>query len=136
MSKTAYELVTEFHQVFDAPVSDSLQLLDVPREKMRLGLIDEERQELQDALDAEDIVEVADALGDMIYVINGMAIEMGIPLDKIVAEIHRSNMSKLQLDGTAKRREDGKILKGPNYFKPFIKKILDEHYGISPEPSL
>src|SRR4051812_41994673 len=130
--KTAYELVKEFHKVFDAPISETLGFLPDDRQRMRLGLIDEERQELEEAIIAGDVVEVADALGDMIYVINGLAIEMGIPLDKVVAEIHRSNMSKLQLDGTPKRREDGKILKGPNYFKPFIKKILDEHYGTSP----
>lgn len=125
--KTAFELVQEFHEIYKAPIAKTVGFLTKERQKMRLGLIDEERIELQEALDAGDIVEVADALGDMIYVINGLAIEMGIPLDAVVREIHRSNMSKLGLDGQPIYREDGKVLKGPNYFKPDIKKVLERH---------
>lgn len=71
-----------------------------------------------------DIVETADALGDMDYVINGFAHVAGIPHDDVVDEIHDSNMSKLGADGKPILREDGKILKGPDYFRPDIVKVL------------
>lgn len=73
-----------------------------------------------------DIVETADALGDLDYVVAGTSVAFGIPHDDVVEEIHASNMSKLGADGKPIYREDGKVLKGPNYFKPNIKKILDE----------
>lgn len=71
-----------------------------------------------------DVVEAADALGDMEYVINGFALEAAIPLPDVMAEIHESNMSKLGADGKPIYREDNKILKGPNYFKPNIAKAM------------
>lgn len=79
-----------------------------------------------------DIIEISDALGDMKYVINGMALAMGIPLDEVEKEIHRSNMSKLGSDGKPIYSDGtdgypkGKILKGPNYSKPDVKKVLSE----------
>jgi predicted HAD superfamily Cof-like phosphohydrolase len=71
-----------------------------------------------------DMIEAADALGDIRYITDGGNLISGFPGEAILAEIHRSNMSKLLDDGTVLRREDGKILKGPNYFKPDIKRVL------------
>jgi predicted HAD superfamily Cof-like phosphohydrolase len=100
--------------------------LDVPERKLRFDLIEEEFNELREALEADDIVEVADALGDIAYVVYGAAKTFGIPLDEVVDEIHRSNMSKLGEDGKPIYREsDRKVLKGENYFPPNIKAILD-----------
>lgn len=128
MSISPRVLVTEFHDSFkcpirNSPMSDS-EFKEWDRAKLRLDLIEEEAQELVDAYTANDVVEVADALGDMIYVIYGMAIEMGVNLDDVVAEIHRSNMSKLGPGGKPLYREDGKVLKGPNYTRPDIRKVI------------
>ena len=100
-------------------------------QELRLGLIDEEFTELKDALDDNDIVEVADAISDLLYVVLGTAISYGIPIDKVFEEVHRSNLSKLDANGKPIRREDGKILKGPNFFEPQpgIIRILREHGG-------
>lgn len=92
---------------------------------LRLDLIDEEFTELQAAIAQNDIVEVADALTDLLYVIYGAGAAFGIDLDACFKEVHASNMSKLMPDGTVLRREDGKVLKGPNYFVPDLKKVLD-----------
>ena len=88
----------------------------------------EENQEYFEAAQSNDLVEVADALGDMLYILCGTIIEHGMQ-DKIEAvfnEIQRSNMSKLGADGQPIYREDGKVLKGPHYFKPNIKSILEQ----------
>lgn len=74
---------------------------------------------------ARDTVEVADALGDLIYVIYGMALELGIPLSRVLDEIQASNLSKLGADGQPIYREDGKVLKGPDYFPPDISRALE-----------
>ena len=92
--------------------------------QLRLDLIDEEVGELHEAVDAGDIVKVADALADIVYVVYGAADTWGIPLDAVVAEVHRSNMTKLGEDGKAIRREDGKVLKGPHYAPPNIVRAL------------
>lgn len=138
----SYQRVKEFMETFGHPVYDEPQVIeDVDWEKMRVELIREEFCELLDAMgypesarwirdvvlwksEDADIVETADALGDMEYVVNGLAAGMGIPLDDVVAEIHRSNMTKLDDDGKPIYREDGKILKGPNYEPPQLKKVL------------
>ena len=93
--------------------------------QLRGELIVEELTELRDAVDANDIVAVADALTDLLYVIYGAGAALGIDLDACFKEVHSSNMSKLMPDGTVLRREDGKVLKGPNYFVPDLKKVLD-----------
>ena len=80
--------------------------------------------EYETAEDADDIVEVADALGDIIYVAIGTAISYGIDISKVVKEIHRSNMSKLDADGQPIVRADGKVMKGPNYTEPDLTSIL------------
>ena len=93
---------------------------------LRYSLMREENEEYLEAANNHDLVEIADALGDMLYILCGTIIEHGLQ-DKIEAvfeEIQRSNMSKLGQDGKPIYREDGKVLKGPNYFKPAIASIL------------
>ena len=92
--------------------------------KLRTDLIDEEVKELWDACDARDLVEIADALTDILYVTYGMAHALGIPIDECFAEVQASNMSKLGEDGKPIYREDGKVMKGPNYSVPNLKNVL------------
>ena len=92
--------------------------------KLRIDLIKEELEELQEAMKNNDLLEVADALTDILYVTYGAGHAFGIDLDKCFDEVQNSNMSKLGADGKPIYREDGKVLKGPNYFKPNIEAIL------------
>ena len=92
--------------------------------KLRIELISEEFQELVDACNANDIIEVADALTDILYVTYGAAHSFGVPIDECFKEVQRSNMSKLGEDGKPIYREDGKVMKGPSYFKPDLKNVL------------
>jgi predicted HAD superfamily Cof-like phosphohydrolase len=87
----------------------------------------EENEEYFQAAQTNDLVEVADALGDMLYILCGTIIEHGMQnkIEEVFDEIQKSNMSKLDINGQPIYREDGKVLKGPNYFKPNIKEILD-----------
>jgi predicted HAD superfamily Cof-like phosphohydrolase len=121
---TNFEKVKEFTKVFgqDAPESPSFPSKDVV--KLRISLINEELDELVDAIHDKDIVEVADALADILYVTYGTGVAFGIDLDACLAEVHRSNMTKLGEDGKPIRRKDGKIVKGPNYERPNLKPIL------------
>lgn len=99
---------------------------DITRQ-LRIDLIREEFiDELIPAMEEENMVEIADALADILYVVYGTAIAYGIPIDEVFDEVHSSNLSKFE-NGSPVRREDGKILKGKNYFKPDIEKILKEH---------
>jgi predicted HAD superfamily Cof-like phosphohydrolase len=116
--RTTYELVKEFHRTFGVPELSSAGFPDNKRRALRLELIEEEFHELLDAEDEDNLVEVADALSDLSYVIAGMALEYGIDLDACVNEVHRSNMSKLGADGRPIYRDDGKVIKGPNYSPP------------------
>jgi len=122
---TNFKKVKEFMSVFGQAVLKSPEL---PEEKiilLRLNLIDEENGELKQAILDKNLIEVADALTDLLYVVYGMGHSCGIDLDKCFAEVHRSNMSKLGEDGRPiYRPEDGKVIKGPNYFKPDLSKIL------------
>lgn len=119
------ELVTEFHQKFGMPVGTRPEWVTDDRGELRWDLIQEEINEASDAyyLD-KDLPNLAKELADVVYVVYGMAIELGIPLDEVVAAVHESNMSKLQADGTVAYREDGKVLKGPHYAEPDIKGLL------------
>lgn len=125
---TCYKQVEAFHVLYDAPIAtapvEGIPSMDDARLKLRLDLIEEEFDELKTATAERDIVEMADALGDILYVVCGMALEAGIPLQAVVREIQASNMTKLGADGNVIRREDGKILKGPNYMKPNIRSVL------------
>ena len=120
--------VKEFHKAFkldylDKPKAD----LGMDKNKLRFNLMKEENEEYFEAANNNDIVEVADALGDMLYILCGTIIEHGMEhkIDEIFREIQNSNMSKLGADGSPIYREDGKVLKGPNYFKPDIEGILN-----------
>lgn len=115
-----HELVREFHIKYAMPVGDFPQMLTEAREALRMDLIEEELEELQEALANDDIIEAIDALGDMVYVIYGMAIEMGVNLAPVLEEIQRSNMSKLDENGKPIYRSDGKVLKGPYFSQPNI----------------
>ena len=121
------DAVHEFHSAFklgikNEPTAD----LGVAKNVLRFNLMKEENEEYLEAANANDLVEVADALGDMLYILAGTIIEHGMQykIAEVFDEIQRSNMSKLGEDGHPIFREDGKVLKGPNYFKPNIGSIL------------
>jgi len=101
--------------------------LGLAKNTLRFNLMKEENEEYLEAANNNDLVEVADALGDMLYILCGTIIEHGMQhkIEEVFDEIQRSNMSKLGEDGKPIYREDGKVLKGPNYFKPSIKEILE-----------
>lgn len=98
------------------------------KNRLRFNLMDEENKEYLEAARNGDLIEVADALGDMLYILCGTILEHGMQykIEEVFNEIQRSNMSKLGADGKPIYREDGKVLKGPNYFKPNIEGILSE----------
>ena len=115
----------EFHKRLGKPIPKKPRLADVQTEVLRLDLIEEEfDDELRGALFEGDLVAIADALADLLYVTYGCAIEYGIPIDKIFAEVHRSNMTKFK--NGANFREDGKLLKGAGFEPPRIAQILEE----------
>lgn len=99
MSQTPQEMVRGFHTSNSQPIGEVLTDLTASRRELRVALIREEFEELEYASNRADIVEIADALGDIVYLCYGMAIEMGFDLDVVLAEIHRGNMSKLGADG-------------------------------------
>ncbi len=123
------EAVKAFHTAFkighrETPKAD----LGLDKNLLRYELMREENEEYLEAAKNNDLVEVADALGDMLYILCGTIIEHGMQhkIEEVFTEIQRSNMSKLDKNGEPIYREDGKVLKGPNYFKPNIKAILDK----------
>ena len=133
MTKTTLEQVQEFHETYGLPVRDEPDLSCKQTNELRINLIAEELEELQQAIKDNDAVEVLDALIDLQYVLDGAFLSFGLQDVKEAAfnEVHRSNMSKLGEDGKPIVREgDGKILKGPNYFKPdmtqFVKTKADK----------
>lgn len=119
------QLVTEFHQAFELPIGSTPALLDGDRTGLRYELIREELEELAEAQNETDIVGIADALADLAYVVFGAAVEYGIDLDAVIAEVHRSNMTKLGLDGKPVYRADGKVMKGVGYEPPEIGRVLE-----------
>ncbi|AIM59248.1 MULTISPECIES: nucleoside triphosphate pyrophosphohydrolase family protein [Cellulophaga] len=125
--KNKLKAVELFHKSFGAGVSEELKA-DLGQQKnlLRFNLMDEENKEYLEAANNNDMVEVADALGDMLYILCGTILEHGMQykIEEVFDEIQRSNMSKLGADGKPVYREDGKILKGPNYFRPSIEAIL------------
>jgi len=124
-----YDMVMQFHQQFNCAIG--IGITNPSDRSLRVALIREELRELADALDAEDMVEVADALGDLDYVVNGAAVAFGIHLPSVTAEVHRSNMTKMPPDGIPIKREDGKVLKGPNFELPDIKGVLNGYQSQS-----
>lgn len=113
--------VLEFQEATGAPVG-TVSLNDDARVNLRLDLVEEEWRELYYAANNYDLVEVADALADIIYVAYGFAVELGIPLDRVLNEVHRSNMSKI--GGPV--RADGKQLKPETYSPPDVRGILED----------
>jgi len=122
--KTNAEMVAEWHRAFNVPILDKPDFPDEARVVLRINLVAEEVSELFAAVRNKDIVEVADALADLLYVTYGMAHEFGIPIDEVFEEVQSSNMSKLGGDGKPIYREDGKVLKGPNFRPPEIEGVL------------
>jgi predicted HAD superfamily Cof-like phosphohydrolase len=124
--KQSAKQVKEWCEVTEINTSETPVLIDANRTILRFNLMAEENQEYLDAVNDNDVVGIADALGDMLYILLGTALEHGLHnhLDRVFNEIHRSNMSKMGEDGKPIRREDGKILKGKNYFPPNISKII------------
>lgn len=158
---TNFQMVKDFHQAFgiNAPLFPSN--LSHDRQELRQDLIEEEYSELQGAMYADDPIGIADGLADLLYVVYGTAVEYGIDIDEVFKEVHRSNMSKLEVcslcngrktiavhagrfmrspiknkqcpdcEGKGSKpifREDGKVLKGPNFSLPDIKKCLDRQF--------
>jgi predicted HAD superfamily Cof-like phosphohydrolase len=118
--------VEEFHEVFKIGNADQLTLISERDYTLRFNLIKEENEEYLDACKKGDMVEIADALGDQLYILFGTILKHGLQhkIEEVYDEIHRSNMSKLDEKGEPIFREDGKILKSNLYFKPDIGKIL------------
>jgi predicted HAD superfamily Cof-like phosphohydrolase len=125
--KKQLDSVKLFHSSFGLGISE------VPKSHLgdavnllRYNLMKEENEEYLEAVQNNDLVEIADALGDMLYILCGTIIEHGLQykIEEVFDEIQRSNMSKLGADGQPLYREDGKVMKGPNYFKPDFSTIL------------
>ncbi|RPG64745.1 MAG: hypothetical protein CBC02_008695 [Flavobacteriaceae bacterium TMED42] len=127
--KNELNAVAEFHNAFGIDSADS-PIVSIPQQTvlLRHNLMKEENDEYIEAAQNNDLVEVADALGDMLYILCGTILTHGMQhkITEVFNEIQRSNMSKLGADGKPIYREDGKVLKGPNYFKPNIASILDK----------
>ncbi|MGB2231930.1 MAG: hypothetical protein ACPH12_03315 [Flavobacteriaceae bacterium] len=127
--KKNIDAVKAFHTAFkigyrETPKAD----LGINKNELRFNLMKEENEEYLEAAKNNDLIEVADALGDMLYILCGTIIEHGLQhkIEAVFDEIQKSNMSKLGEDGQPIYRADGKVLKGPNYFKPNIDKILNQ----------
>jgi predicted HAD superfamily Cof-like phosphohydrolase len=126
--KRKIKAVAAFHTAFGLGISQHPRpSLGPEKNLLRFNLMDEENREYLEAANRGDLVEVADALGDMLYILCGTILEHGMQyrIEEVFEEIQRSNMSKLGADGKPVYREDGKVLKGPNYFKPNIRAVLD-----------
>ena len=121
---TNFEKVGTFMKTFGQEVKSSPSLSTDKINKLRLSLIKEELDELKEAIDKKDLLEIADALTDILYVTYGAGHAFGINLDKCFDEIQRSNMSKLGNDGKPIYNEFGKVMKGPKYFKPNLSKFV------------
>ncbi len=119
-----FKEVGKFMETFGQEVKTKPEFPDAETTNLRLELISEELNELYDAMEAKDIVGVADALTDILYVTYGAGHAFGVDLDKCFKEVQRSNMSKLGQDGKPIYREDGKVMKGENYSPPDLKKYL------------
>ena len=121
---TNFEKVGIFMKTFGQEVKLKPSLSTDKINSLRLSLIKEELDELKDAIDGKDLVEIADALTDILYVTYGAGHAFGINLDKCFDEVQNSNMSKLGENGKPIYNESGKVMKGPNYFKPDLSKFV------------
>ncbi len=128
--KTTLEQVQEFHETYGLPVRSDIDLSCEQTKQLRINLLQEELDELKEALANDDPQETLDALIDLQYVLDGAFLSFGLQAVKELAfdEVHRSNMSKLGADGKPIRREgDGKVMKGPNYFAPDLSKFIKKN---------
>ena len=123
---TNFEKVGLFMSIFGQEVKTKSELSNDKINSLRLSLIQEELDELTKAINENDVLEVADALTDILYVTYGAGHAFGINLDKCFDEVQKSNMSKLGKDGKPIYNESGKVMKGPNYFKPNLSKFLSK----------
>ena len=122
---TNFEKVKEFMSTFGQEVRNFPSTrIELSTQKLRYDLIKEELDELKEAMVESDIVEIADAIADILYVTYGAAAAYGINVDMVFDEVHDSNMSKLDEDGNPIYNDDGKVMKGPGYFEPRIATIL------------
>ena len=121
---TNFEKVKKFMQTFGQEVKTKASFSDEKTNQLRLDLITEELEELKSAMESKDLLEVADALTDILYVTYGAGHAFGINLDKCFDEVQNSNMSKLGKSGKPIYNESGKVMKGPDYFKPDLSKFL------------
>ena len=126
--KHQIEAVKIFHEIYKLSYKENPTTeIGLDKIKLRFNLMAEENQEYLQAAKNNDLVEVADAFGDMLYILCGTIIEHGMQdkIEEIFDEIQKSNLSKLGEDGKPIYRNDGKVMKGPNYFKPDISKVLN-----------
>jgi predicted HAD superfamily Cof-like phosphohydrolase len=121
---TNFEKVKQFMQTFGQEVKTKPSFSDEKTNQLRLDLITEELAELKHAMSSKDLLEVADALSDILYVTYGAGHAFGIDLDKCFDEVQNSNMSKLGKDGKPIYNDSGKVMKGPSYFKPDLSKFI------------
>mgnify|MGYP001164283228 FL=1 len=121
---TNFESVKKFMETFGQETKEKASFPNEKTTSLRYDLIKEELEELKEALDKKDIKEVADALTDILYVTYGAGHAFGIDLDKCFEEVQNSNMSKLGSDGRPIYNDKGKVMKGPNYFKPDLEKFV------------
>ena len=119
-----FQSVKKFMKTFGQEIKDKTEFPNKKIVQLRYDLIKEELEELNQAIKDNDIKEVADALTDILYVTYGAGHAFGIDLDKCFEEVQKSNMSKLGLDGKPIYNDDGKVMKGPNYFKPDLNKFI------------
>lgn len=123
------DFVKEFHEIFKIGSREKpAAVIDEKEYQLRHRLLQEENEEYLEACKKGDLIEIADALGDQLYIVFGTILKHGLQhkIDEVFEEIHRSNMSKLDDKGEPIFREDGKIMKSNNYFKPDIKKVLEK----------
>ena len=123
---TNFEKVAQFMKTFEQEVQTRSSLSTNKINDLRVNLIQEEVDELKEAIKNNDIIEVADALTDILYVTYGAGHAFGVNLDKCFDEVQKSNMSKLSLDGKAIFNDSGKVMKGPRYFKPNLSKFIKD----------
>ena len=121
---TNFESVKKFMETFGQEIKEKAEFPSDKITSLRHDLIKEELNELKEAIDNKDITEVADALTDILYVTYGAGHAFGINLDKCFNEVQNSNMSKLGSDGKPIYNDKGKVMKGPNYFKPDLNKFI------------
>ena len=119
-----FESVKKFMETFGQEIKEKASFPNDKITSLRYGLIKEELDEFKEAIDKKDIKEVADALTDILYVTYGAGHAFGIDLDKCFEEVQNSNMSKLGNDGKPIYNDKGKVMKGPNYFKPNLSKFV------------